>query len=68
MENSVDPTHTYYLHSHNLKLKGPRITCPFTISLSSKIEFDLVIQPNWAGFRNSEFSPVMTFLRRRRTR
>ena len=27
MENSVDPVHTYYLHSHTLK-----ITSPFTIS------------------------------------
>jgi 5,5'-dehydrodivanillate O-demethylase len=23
-ENSVDPTHTYYLHAHNMKLKGLR--------------------------------------------
>ena len=51
MENSVDPTHTYYLHSHNLKLKGAKDYVPFHYQPLSKIEFDLVIQPNWAGIQ-----------------
>jgi 5,5'-dehydrodivanillate O-demethylase len=51
MENSVDPTHTYYLHSHNLKLKGAKDYVPFHYQPLSKIEFDLVIQPTWAGIQ-----------------
>jgi 5,5'-dehydrodivanillate O-demethylase len=51
MENSVDPTHTYYLHSHNLKLKEAKDYVPFHYQPLSKIEFDLVIQPNWAGIQ-----------------
>jgi 5,5'-dehydrodivanillate O-demethylase oxygenase subunit len=51
MENSVDPTHTYYLHSHNLKLKGAKDYVPFHYQRLSKIEFDLVIQPTWAGIQ-----------------
>ena len=51
MENSVDPTHTYYLHSHNLKLKGAKDYVPFHYQPLSKIEFDLVIQLNWAGIQ-----------------
>lgn len=51
MENSVDPTHTYYLHSHTLKLKGTKDYVPFHYQPLSKIEFDLVIHPNWAGIQ-----------------
>jgi 5,5'-dehydrodivanillate O-demethylase oxygenase subunit len=51
MENSVDPTHTYYLHSHNLKLKGAQDYVPFHYQPLSRIEFDLVIQPTWAGIQ-----------------
>jgi 5,5'-dehydrodivanillate O-demethylase oxygenase subunit len=51
MENSVDPTHTYYLHSHNLKLKGAKDYVPFHYQRLSKIEFDFVIQPTWAGIQ-----------------
>jgi 5,5'-dehydrodivanillate O-demethylase oxygenase subunit len=51
MENSVDPTHTYYLHSHNLKLKGAKDYVPFHYQSLSKVEFDLVIQPTWAGIQ-----------------
>jgi len=63
MENSVDPTHTYYLHSHNLKLKGAKDHVPFHYQPLSKIEFDLVIQPTWAGIQKQrifagEDSPV----------
>lgn len=51
MENSVDPTHTYYLHSHMLKLKGASDFVPFHYRQLSKIEFDLVVEPNWAGIQ-----------------
>ena len=51
MENSVDPTHTYYLHSHNLKLKGAKDYVPFHYQPLSKIEFDLVVYPTWAGIQ-----------------
>ena len=49
MENSVDPTHTYYLHSHTLKLKGSKDYVPFHYQQLSKVEFELVVEPNWAG-------------------
>lgn len=51
MENSVDPTHTYYLHSHTLKLKGDKDYVPFHYQQLSKIDFELVIRPNWAGIQ-----------------
>ena len=51
MENSVDPTHTYFLHSHTLKLKGDPDHVPFHYRRVSKIDFDLVIHPNWAGIQ-----------------
>ena len=51
MENSVDPTHTYYLHSHNLKLKGAKDYVPFHYQQLSKIEFELVVHPTWAGIQ-----------------
>jgi 5,5'-dehydrodivanillate O-demethylase len=51
MENSVDPTHTYYLHSHTLKLKGSKDYVPFHYQQLNKIEFELVVQSNWAGIQ-----------------
>jgi 5,5'-dehydrodivanillate O-demethylase len=51
MENSVDPTHTYYLHSHTLKLKGSKDYVPFHYQQLSKVDFELVVQPNWAGIQ-----------------
>jgi len=51
MENSVDPTHTYYLHSHTLKLKGTQDFVPFHYQQLSKIDFELVIEPTWAGIQ-----------------
>jgi 5,5'-dehydrodivanillate O-demethylase len=51
MENSVDPTHTYYLHSHTLKLKGSKDYVPFHYQPLSKVDFELVVQPNWAGIQ-----------------
>jgi 5,5'-dehydrodivanillate O-demethylase len=51
MENSVDPTHTYFLHSHTLKLKGDPDHVPFHYRMVSKIDFELVYYPNWAGIQ-----------------
>jgi 5,5'-dehydrodivanillate O-demethylase len=51
MENSVDPTHTYYLHSHTLKLKGNKDYVPFHYQQLSKIDFELVVEPSWAGIQ-----------------
>ena len=51
MENSVDPTHTYYLHSHTLRLKGNNDYVPFHYQKLSKIDFELVVQPSWAGIQ-----------------
>ena len=51
MENSVDPVHTYYLHSHTLKLKGTKDYVPFHYQQLSKIEFELVVRPTWAGIQ-----------------
>ncbi|MBM4264161.1 MAG: aromatic ring-hydroxylating dioxygenase subunit alpha [Deltaproteobacteria bacterium] len=51
MENSVDPTHTYFLHSHTLKVKGDPDHVPFHYRMVSKVDFDLVVQPTWAGIQ-----------------
>jgi 5,5'-dehydrodivanillate O-demethylase len=49
MENSVDPYHTYYLHSHTLKLKGSADYVPFHYQQVKKIEFELISRPSWIG-------------------
>jgi 5,5'-dehydrodivanillate O-demethylase oxygenase subunit len=51
MENSVDPTHTYYLHSHTLKTKGNKDFVPFHYQPLSKVDFELVVEPTWAGIQ-----------------
>jgi 5,5'-dehydrodivanillate O-demethylase len=51
MENSVDPTHTYYLHSHTLKTKGAKDFVPFHYQRLSKIDFELVVEPTWSGIQ-----------------
>ncbi len=55
MENSVDPVHTYYLHSHTLKLKGNPDHVPFHYQPLNKIEFELVVNPSWAGIQKQRF-------------
>lgn len=55
MENSVDPVHTYYLHSHTLKLKGDPDHVPFHYQRLNKIEFELVVHPGWAGIQKQRF-------------
>jgi 5,5'-dehydrodivanillate O-demethylase len=51
MENSVDPYHTYYLHSHTLKLKGDPDHVPFHYQQVKQIEFELVVNSTWAGIQ-----------------
>jgi 5,5'-dehydrodivanillate O-demethylase oxygenase subunit len=51
MENSVDPTHTYYLHSHMLKLKGDADHVPYHYRMLNKFDFEFVQYPNWAGIQ-----------------
>jgi 5,5'-dehydrodivanillate O-demethylase len=51
MENSVDPTHTYYLHSHTLKIKGTKDYVPFHYQRLNKVDFELVVYPTWAGIQ-----------------
>ena len=55
MENSVDPVHTYYLHSHTLKLKGDPDHVPFHYQRLNKIEFEIVVHPGWAGIQKQRF-------------
>jgi 5,5'-dehydrodivanillate O-demethylase len=55
MENSVDPFHTYFLHSHTLKLKGNTDYVPFHYQTVRKVEFELVVQPTWAGIQKQRF-------------
>ncbi len=51
MENSVDPTHTYYLHSHTLKLKGDPDHVPYHYRMLNKFDFEFVNYPTWAGIQ-----------------
>jgi 5,5'-dehydrodivanillate O-demethylase len=55
MENSVDPVHTYYLHSHTLRLKGNADHVPYHYRPLSKMEFELVVHPTWAGIQKQRF-------------
>jgi len=55
MENSVDPYHTYYLHSHTLKLKGDPDHVPFHYQQVKRIEFEQVVHPTWAGIQKQRF-------------
>jgi 5,5'-dehydrodivanillate O-demethylase len=51
MENSVDPTHTYYLHSHTLKIKGDPDHVPYHYRMLNKFEFEYVDYGSWAGIQ-----------------
>ena len=54
MENSVDPVHTYYLHAHTLRTKGNKEAAYYYRPLS-KLEFELVVHPAWAGIQKRRF-------------
>ena len=51
-ENSVDPTHTYYLHGHTLKLQGfnDRRTAYYYRPIEN-YDFQLCEEPTWTGIR-----------------
>jgi 5,5'-dehydrodivanillate O-demethylase len=55
MENSVDPFHTYYLHSHTLRLRGGSNQSTYHYQPVNKVEFELVVQPSWAGIQKQRF-------------
>jgi 5,5'-dehydrodivanillate O-demethylase len=62
MENSVDPFHTYYLHAHTLRLQGGNNQSTYHYQQSTyhyqpvnKVEFELVVHPNWAGIQKQRF-------------
>jgi 5,5'-dehydrodivanillate O-demethylase oxygenase subunit len=55
MENSVDPFHTYYLHAHTLRLKGSQNQSTYHYQPVSKIDFELVVHPTWAGIQKQRF-------------
>jgi 5,5'-dehydrodivanillate O-demethylase len=48
MENSVDPTHTYYLHAHSLALQGKDIGA-FHYRDIKGLDFSVAKEANWCG-------------------
>jgi 5,5'-dehydrodivanillate O-demethylase len=48
MDNSVDPTHTYYLHAHALTLQGKDVGA-FHYRDIKGIDFVVAKEANWAG-------------------
>ncbi|MGH7833898.1 MAG: Rieske 2Fe-2S domain-containing protein, partial [Candidatus Binatia bacterium] len=55
MENSVDPFHTYYLHSHTLRLKGGSSQSTYHYQAVKNVAFELVVHPSWAGIQKQRF-------------
>jgi 5,5'-dehydrodivanillate O-demethylase len=55
MENSVDPFHTYYLHSHTLRLKGGSSQSTYHYQPVKDVSFELVVHPAWAGIQKQRF-------------
>ena len=51
MENSVDATHTYYLHGHMMVLAGKPERARYHYRPMDKVEFELVSEPAWTGIR-----------------
>jgi 5,5'-dehydrodivanillate O-demethylase oxygenase subunit len=51
MENSVDPTHTYYLHGHTLVLAGHMERARYYYRPMEKVEFEVVKTATWTGIR-----------------
>ena len=56
-ENSVDPTHTYYLHGHMLLQKRADNESAADVAYFHRpieaFDFELCIEPAWAGIRKS---------------
>jgi 5,5'-dehydrodivanillate O-demethylase len=49
MENSVDPTHTYYLHAHTLVLKGRGNEGSYYYRPIEDVNFEIVKHDAWCG-------------------
>lgn len=54
MENSVDPSHTHFLHGHNMHLQG-RTDGEFHHRDIRAMDFILVKEPNWCGIIKKRF-------------
>jgi 5,5'-dehydrodivanillate O-demethylase len=51
MENSVDPTHTYYLHGHSFAVKGQASRSAYHYRPIEKVNFEIVKEETWCGIR-----------------
>lgn len=51
MENSCDPSHTYYLHAHTLTLKGKGNQGAYYYRPIQEMKFETVKEPAWCGIR-----------------
>jgi 5,5'-dehydrodivanillate O-demethylase len=51
MENSCDPSHTFYLHAHTLKLKGKGRSGAYYDRPIEQMNFETVKEPAWCGIR-----------------
>lgn len=51
MENSVDTTHTYYLHGHTMVLKGKGDQAAYYYRPIENYDFEVVKEDTWAGVR-----------------
>jgi len=49
MENSVDPSHTYYLHAHTLATKGRAERGAYYYRPIKNLNFEVVKTPTWGG-------------------
>lgn len=56
MENSVDPTHTYYLHAHTFAVKkGKPDRGAYYYRPIEKVGFEIVKEESWCGVRKQRF-------------
>lgn len=53
MENSVDPTHTYYLHGHMMVTKGHPERGAYYYRPIENLEFEVVKEKAWGGIRKN---------------
>jgi 5,5'-dehydrodivanillate O-demethylase len=53
MENSVDPTHTYYLHGHMMVTKGHPERGAYYYRPIQECEYQVVKEKTWAGIRKN---------------
>lgn len=51
MENSVDSTHTYYLHGHMMAMAGQGERASYYYRPMQKVDYEVVKEKAWAGIR-----------------